>query len=249
MQTFWLMILLVALGSVVSLIGGIYLLYGKRGAKKLQAISIPLAAGALLAAAFLDLLPEASEQMDMHVVLLIAFVAFLAFYLFDRFLSGGHHHDHSREPSKNHGNSALIVIGDVTHNFVDGLALGAAFLSGGGVGLVTTLAVTAHEIPREIGDFGLLLKKKMAKKRIVAVNLLGAAASVVGAVVLFAFGDGWPFLAPILLSATAGFFIYIAASDIIPSLTKSERDVKNPLYLVIGAVVVGLLIFAVHSIE
>lgn len=251
----WTLLIVAALsGSVVSLVGGVYLLYGKWGTKGLQRIAVPFAAGALLAAAFVDLLPEAIEGGSARFISAIALASFLVFFLLERTLSWfHHHHDHDHDggtqPHRRR-NSSLIVIGDTLHNFIDGLAIGASFLVSPATGIVTTIAIAAHEIPQEIGDFGLLLSKGMSRRNVLLVNLLSALATVVAAVLVYGFGGSLPVSEPVLLAITAGFFIYIAASDIIPTIhAESKRRVANmqAIVLLLGVVFVGITTTLAHS--
>ncbi|NLA42893.1 ZIP family metal transporter [Candidatus Saccharibacteria bacterium] len=250
----WILLLVAStVGSVVSLSGGIYLLYGKKGSRHVQKYAVPFAAGALLAAAFLDLLPEAFSHGDARSVSIAILSAFLFFFLLERGLSWFHHH-HEHEDEKRHKNrhrtSALIIIGDTLHNFIDGLAIGAAFLVNPAMGIATTLAVAAHEIPQEIGDFGLLLARGMKKKRIILVNLLSALVTVIGAALVYGFGGHLEVPEAILLGIIAGFFIYIAASDIVPTI-HNESDRRNAniqsVVLLFGVVFVGVVTTIAHG--
>jgi zinc and cadmium transporter len=247
----WLILVAAVLaGSLLSLIGGVYLLYGKTGAKTLQRIAVPFAAGALLAAAFLDLLPEAIEQGGAEFVLMLTLIGLVVFFVLERSLAWFHHH-HDDEP---HGTrqrgASLIVIGDTLHNFIDGLAIGAAFLVDPAVGIVTTAAIAAHEIPQEIGDFGLLLAKGVAKRKVLLVNILSAVATLIGAALVYGFGDKVGIPEAALLAVTAGFFIYIASSDIIPTIhAEPQRRWANiqTAVLIVGIVVVGTAAHVVHG--
>ena len=251
MENWLLLLAVVTAGSLLSLIGGVYLIYGKIGVGKLQKIAVPFAAGALLAAAFLDVLPEALEAGEAKPVLLTALGGFLVFFVLERSLSWFHHHhqeteahDHSRR------NVWLIVIGDTLHNFLDGLAIGAAFLISPATGVVTAIAIAAHEIPQELGDFGLMLAKGMNKSRVVLVNVISAVVTVVGASLVYGLGSDLPVPESLLLAATAGFFLYIAASDIIPTLhAEPRRRIANlqTLVLLTGVVLVGITSQIAHS--
>jgi zinc and cadmium transporter len=231
-------------GSLISLAGGVYLLYGKWGIAKLQRLAVPFAAGALLAAAFIDVLPEALAEGESDHVLLITLIGFLFFFVLERSLTWFHHHH--EEPGE-HGhpkrNVLLIIIGNTLHNFLDGLAIGASFLVNPVTGIVTAIAVAAHEIPRELGDFGLMLSKGMKPKNVLWVNFASAIATVVGAALVFGLGDSLPIPESSLLAVTAGFFIYIAASDIVPTIhAEPKRKTANiqTAVLVFGVIFVGV---------
>lgn len=248
----WILLLIAAVfGSIISLAGGVYLLYGKWGVEKLQRVSVPFAAGALLAAAFVDLLPEAMEGSDTHRISLIVLVSFLVFFLLERTLNWfHHHHEHEHTAPGSRRNASLIVVGDTLHNFIDGLAIGASFLVSPATGIVTTIAIAAHEIPQEIGDFGLLLAKGMRRRNVLLINLLSALATIVAAVLVYGLGGELPVSEPILLAITAGFFIYIAASDIIPAIhaqpKRREANIQAAV-LLIGVVFVAVTTTLAHQ--
>lgn len=247
----WILLLIAATaGSLVSLVGGLYLLYGKWGVGTMQRVAVPFAAGALLAAAFVDLLPEALELGTPRTIMLTALVAFLLFFVLERTLNWFHHHHEDHGKLHGRRNSSLVVVGDVLHNFIDGLAIGAAFLISPATGIVTTIAIAAHEIPQEIGDFGLLLAKGMKKRRVLMVNFVSAFVTVIGAAIVFGFGSAFMGLQPLLLAATAGFFVYIAASDIVPTIhAEPKRRIANiqTVVLLLGVLFVGLTTTVAHT--
>ncbi len=228
------------IGGVVSLIGGIFLLRSKQSAKVLAMYATPFAAGVLLAAAFSDLLPEALERSDNpDLVLIYTLYGILGFFFLERFLRWFHHH-HEHE-GKNTASNSLIIIGDTLHNALDGVAIGAAFLINTPTGIIATAAVAMHEIPQEIGDFGLLLNNGMKRSKVLIVNVVSALATTVAALLTFGLGGQNDFPIPYLLALTAGFFIYIATSDIIPEIHEKLEDQKRdirPWLLLFGAVLI-----------
>jgi zinc and cadmium transporter len=252
MNSDWLLLLAAALmGSIVSLIGGILLLTRKIKVRSIQRIAIPFAAGALLAAAFVDLLPEALEVSEPRQVAFYVLGGFLVFFVLERFLGWFHHH-HSTDDEHHHhaATRSLIVVGDTVHNLIDGLALGAAFLADPALGIVTAIAIAAHEIPQEVGDFGVLLSLGMRRRNVLFVNLLSASVTVIGAVLVYALGNSLEGIQPILLAGTAGFFIYIAASDLIPTI-HDEPSMKTAniqtFIVLIGIAVVGFSVVGAHN--
>lgn len=252
MESTWLQVIFFAcVGSVFSLAGGLYLIFAKRGVGKLQLFAVPFAAGALLAASFFDLLPEALEAApDARTVLTWTLGGFVLFFVVERFLRWFHHH-HEHKGNHDQANRSLIVIGDSLHNFIDGLAIGAAFLVDPLTGIVVTLAVAAHEIPQEIGDFGLLLSKGMKKSRVLAANIFSSLTTVVGAAIVFGVGGVVAIPTDILLALTAGFFIYIAASDIIPSIHQKESVAQSniqTLILLFGIVLIAFTTTWLHGV-
>lgn len=238
------------LGSIFSLIGGILLLRNKKSAKLLAAYATPFAAGALLAAVFLDLLPEGIAQSTTEKVLTSCLIGVVTFFFLERFLRWFHHH-HVHSDQKDTSSISLIIIGDTVHNLLDGIVIAAAFLVNVPTGIVATIAVAAHEIPQEIGDFGLLLAKGLSRKRVLIVNFVSALATVVAALVTFALGSAQKLPLGILIGLSAGFLLYIAASDIIPTVHKDTKDDNildiHPFLLLLGVIVVGFVILVSKS--
>ncbi len=237
------------IGSVFSLLGGLAMLGAKKMRRRVIDLALPFGAGAMLAAAFLDLLPEALEASNSESVLTWSLVGFLAFFVLERLLGWFHHHHHDDargERDKTH--TSLVVIGDTIHNALDGAAIGVAFLVSIPTGIVTAVAIAAHEIPQEIGDFGILLGKGMRPKRVVIVNLLSAAATVVMALVTFVVGHDSFLPLPALLALTAGMFVYVAAADIIPDIHEKPQATatRQALMLLLGVAVVGMAVYALH---
>lgn len=237
---FWTLI-----GSVFSLIGGMLLVGNKKLREKAIRYGMPFGAGALLAAAFLGILPEAVEGAGIHQAVIFALGGFLGFFVLERLLSWFHHHEHHHH-DKVHGernatHQWLVIIGDTLHNAIDGVAIGAAFLVNPAAGIGTALAVAAHEIPQEIGDFGILLGKGMKPRRVILVNLLSALATVITALLTYLLGNAIELNPAPLLAVAAGFFIYIAASDIIPDIHEKSRREGN---LQAAILLAGVLVLA-----
>jgi len=249
MATYWQVIFFSLIGGVVSLIGGVLLLSRKNSANKLANYATPFAAGALLAAVFLDLLKEGMHEAQPDTVLLAAVVGILLFFFAERFLQWfHHHHQHNGAPDPT---TSLVVVGDTVHNALDGVAIAAAFLISVPTGIVTTLAVAAHEIPQEIGDFGLLLNKGMSRKKVLLVNIFSALATTVMAVITFALGSSDKLPIGVLLGLSAGFLPYIAMSDIIPDIHENSSKKRlldwQPVLLLLGVVTVGVAINIAHN--
>ena len=237
------------IGGVFSLIGGFLLLANRQKTHKLLKYVTPFAAGALLAAAFMDVLPEASHQGNIDQALRWTLIGILVFFLLERFLRWFHHH-HSHDATETEATIPLIVIGDTVHNFIDGVAIAAAFLIDVPTGIITTLAVAAHEIPQELGDFGLLLDKGMKKADVIKVNILSALATTFAAAVFYQFGQSVDLPFGIILGLVAGFFIYIAVSDIIPTIHKNEGQRfagAQTIMLLVGVILVSVVTTTLHS--
>lgn len=250
MATYTQVIFYSLIGGLFSLIGGVLLLSRDSVARKLAQYATPFAAGALLAAVFLDLLKEGVEVSSADTVFAATLAGILIFFLAERFLRWFHHH-HEHSDKKSDPSISLIIAGDTLHNAMDGVAIASAFLISVPTGIVTTLAVAAHEIPQEIGDFGLLLHKGMRRSRVLLVNAISALATTLMAVLTFSLGSEEKLPAGLLLGVSAGFLLYIALSDVIPSI--HERAPKKKLVelqtflLLLGVAVVGLAINISHQ--
>ncbi len=248
MASYYQVIFFSLIGGVISLVGGALLLRKKSTAQILAKYATPFAAGALLAAAFFDLLPESIEQIAGESASKWVLGGILVFFLLEHFLRWfHHHHDHGKEEVSN---APLIVIGDTIHNLLDGIAIGAAFLISVPTGIVAALAVAAHEIPQEIGDFGLLLKYGYSRKKVIIVNIVSALMSTVGALVTFGLGSEANLPLGQILAITAGMFIYIAASDLIPTIHETAKGRANyfaAILLLIGVLTVGITTELAHD--
>lgn len=245
MDIFW-MILAIIVGSSISLLGGALIFTTKKRRDKAILIAMPFGAGALLAAAFFDLLPEAFELGNARTLLLWTLVGFIIFFLLER--SAGwfhHHHEHVDNLKGKHASQrGLIVLGDLMHNAIDGVAIGAAFLVNPGLGFITTIAVSAHEIPKELGTFALLLSRGWRDRTVLLANVATVIATVVAAVIVYVLGSDQHLPVDILLASTAGFFLYVAASDIIPDIHEQPQKVGmvQAGALVVGVILVGAII-------
>lgn len=241
-------------GSLLSMTGGLLLVSREDLAARVSRLAAPFAAGALLGTAFLDLLPEATHEGGGET-LRWALVGMILFFLLERFVLEFHHqhtHSHAPEEAPEMQDAAvpLIVLGDAVHNFIDGVIIAGTFLVSIPMGIVTTLAVAAHEIPQEIGDFGLLLHRGVTKKRVLLYNLIGGLSTPVAALLTYFVGAKIVPYMPVFLALTAGFFIYIAASDLIPEIhrkkAKNASGTLDTVLLLVGIAVVGLAVSLLH---
>ncbi len=232
------------IGGVFSLVGGMLLLRRKKTAETLGKYATPFAAGALLAAAFFELLPEALEVMVAGTAMRWVLGGIIAFFLLEHFLHWFHHH-HEHQDKSMHVTAPLIIIGDSVHNLLDGIAIGAAFLISVPAGIVAAIAVATHEIPQEIGDFGLLLKQGYNRQKVIIINVLSALMSTVGALLIFWLGSESALPLGEMLAITAGMFIYIAASDLIPTIHQTFNKKYN--YAAVALLLLGILTVGVTT--
>lgn len=241
-MTLFYLILAIIVGSAISLLGGIILLRAKRYRDLAILLTMPFGAGALLAAAFFDLLPESFKLGPPKALLLWTLAGFTFFFVLERSASWfHHHHDHNDGHHKNAQQRRLIIVGDMMHNAIDGFAIGAAFLVSVPTGIITTLAVSAHEIPKELGTFALLLSRGWKDKVVLLANLATAVATLITALIIYYLGTGNQLPVGPMLAITAGFFIYVAASDIIPDIHEQPHRMGTiqEIMLVAGIIIVG----------
>jgi zinc and cadmium transporter len=219
---------------------------------------VSFAIGALLGAAFLEVIPHAFENGDPHTTAGAILFGILGFFLLEKFLLWRHsHEDHAVDPATlaaqhghDHGRSGLlIVVGDSVHNFLDGILIAAAFLESTQLGVVTAIAIVAHEIPQEVGDFVILLHSGYSRAKAFLFNVLSSLATVVGGVLgYFSLSslDEWK---PALLGVVAASMIYIAVADLIPGLHKRPELRATAQQALLIGLGVGLiaLVGALHG--
>lgn len=235
----------VVLSSFLGMSGGLLLLANKRLANELTRYFVGFAAGALLATSFLDLLPEALELGQNEFVLGYTLLGILSFFFIEESLIW--HHHHTQEKEEVHSYTPLIIVGDTIHNFIDGIIIATTFAISPALGIPTFLSIVFHEVPQEIGDFGLLLHSKMRIGKIVFFNFLSASASILGAVITYFFLFQLEAFGPSLIAFAAGAFIYIALSDLIPE-TRKEKDLRKSLKQVVLLIFGILVMFGVGFI-
>ena len=230
-------LLSVLLLSAVSLAGVVTLSLGRARLERVVFLLVAFAVGAMLGGAVLHLIPEAYEALgDGPRTGLLVLGGVLAFFVLEKFLHwrhqhgapealegatghSHHHHAHGAEPF-----ALISIVGNLAHNLIDGAIVAASYLVSIETGLVTTLAVLLHEIPQEIGNFGVLVYGGYAPRKALFYNFLSGLAGIVGAVVVLVLGPQVDGLADTLLPITAGAFLYIAGSDLIPELNRRHSQ-------------------------
>jgi len=226
--------------SLASLVGVFTLSIKEKKLDKILHLFISLSAGVMMGGAFLHLLPEAQEKIsnttDIYLILLFAFVFF---FLIERFLFWRHCHVHGKcEVHNTFG--YMNLVGDGFHNFIDGVVIAGSFMTDIRLGIVTSLAVILHEIPQEIGDFGVLLYSGFSKKKALMANFLVATIAVLGGIVGYFLSLKIANFISYLLPFTAGGFLYISACDLIPEIRK-ETNMQKSL-TAFGVFLIGILI-------
>ncbi|MEW6737432.1 MAG: ZIP family metal transporter [Acidobacteriota bacterium] len=230
--------------SLISLIGVFTLSFNKSRLEKITQSLVSFAVGGLFGDAIIHLLPESFERMGINLnTSIYVLVGILIFFVLEKIIRWQHCHIPTSEDHL-HPVGAMNLMGDVIHNLFDGLVIGVSYLSGTSIGIATTIAVILHEIPQEIGDFGVLVHSGLSVGRALFFNFLSALVAVLGAVISLLVGPYIANYAVILLPLTAGGFLYIAGSDLIPELQhdiKLSRSISQLLFIVFGIGIMVLL--------
>jgi|TARA_Y100000310_G_scaffold315797_1_gene366773 zinc and cadmium transporter len=219
----------VALVSLLSLVGILTLSIKVENLKKFLIYMISFSAGALLGDAFIHLLPEVINEFGFGLNISIYILLGIGISFIIEKVIHWHHFHFPLDEGHVHPFAIMNLVGDLVHNFIDGLIIGASYLVNIPVGIATTLAVIFHEIPQEISDFGVLLKGGFSKAKALFYNFVTALTSILGAVVALMIGKTVENITVFLIPFAAGTFIYIAGSDLIPELHKGEFKWKKSL--------------------
>lgn len=223
--------------SLIAFVGIITLALSGNILKKILGFLVSFAAGGLFGSAFIHLLPEAVRENGFSVTISLSVLSgIILFFVLEKIIHWHHCHHLGCE---NHMNPVgfMALIGDGLHNFIDGLVIGAAYLADIRLGIATTIAVILHEIPQEIGDFAILIHAGLSKGTALLLNFVFALTAIFGTVAVLIIGENENML-KILLPLTAGGFIYIAGSDLIPELKHETKTLNTIIQL--AAFVIGI---------
>jgi zinc and cadmium transporter len=224
--------------SLLSLIGVITLGIKDKFLNKIILLLVGLSAGALLGGALLHLIPEALEELGESTFLYVI-LGFILFFIIERVLHWRHCHQSGK--CDVHTFTYMNLIGDGIHNFIDGMIIAASYIISINLGIITTIAIITHELPQEIGDFGVLIYGGFRKTKALLFNFLSALTAVIGALVGYFISKTAESFSIYLLPFAAGGFIYIAASDLIPELHKEADLKKSALSFVFFAIGIALM--------
>ena len=243
----------VVIVSAVSLVGVFTLSLRRERLHRLTVVLVSFAVGALLGDALIHLLPQAFGELGLTLrISLFVLLGMLIFFVLEKFLRWRHCHDADcawhmgdavkGEKGRVHPVVIMNLIGDGVHNCIDGMVIAASYLVSVPLGVATTVAVVGHEIPQEIGDFGVLVHGGLSVRRALAFNFLSALAAVVGAVLSLVIGPHVKEYAQYLVPLTAGGFLYIAGSDLIPELHHDVGLRKSLVQLAAVLAGVGVMV-------
>ncbi len=219
---------------------------------------VSYAIGALLGAAFLEVIPHAFERVNAHTAALTILAGIFVFFILEKLVLWRHchtedceAHDHHAQ-AHDHGRSGmLILVGDTVHNFIDGVLIAAAFLESTQLGVITAIAIFAHEIPQEVGDFLILLHSGYSKARALVMNMVSSLASLVGGVLGYFALQSFTGAVPILLGIVAASMIYVAVADLIPGLhkrTELRSTLSQAVLIALGVGSIALARWAIGGV-
>ncbi len=218
--------------SLISLVGIFFINKKISELERVSFILVSFSTGALITGAILHLIPEAIEE-NFNSIYSIIFGIFL-FFILETFLKWRHCHEFECEE---HTFVPINLLGDSLHNFIDGVLIASSFLLNTNLGLITTLGVIFHEIPQELGDYGVLIYGGLSTKNAIKLNFLVSLTSILGGVLGFIFLEKFEIFIPYIIGLTAGNFLYLSLTDLIPELHKRvslKNNIEKSIFILIG---------------
>lgn len=247
MNNLLLSLLAVLFVSLLSLSGIFLIFLNKNISQKVNLLLVSFAIGSLLGDTFIHLLPASFKSLNQLTVSFLVIGGLLIFFVLEKILRWHHCHEINCVEDNHKHIIALNTFGDTIHNLIDGMLIAASFMVDIKLGIFTSIAVLLHEIPQEIGDFAVLIHSGLSLKKALLYNFLSALSAFVGVLLVFIIGSKITFLSNYLLAITAGGFIYLAASDLIPELHRHDpplsQSVLQLLFIILGVALMSLLVF------
>ncbi|MDP2693146.1 MAG: ZIP family metal transporter [bacterium] len=244
MTTIWFYtIISITAVSLISLLGAFTLLINAKKLKKVLVLFVSFSAGAMIGDAFIHLLPETIEKYGFGLKISLLIIAGIAiFFVLEKVIHWRHCH-HPVTEDHIHPFAITNLVGDGIHNFIDGIIIGTSYIVSIPVGVATTIAVIIHEIPQEIGDFGVLLHGGFSKRKAIFFNLITALLSIVGGIFALVVVNYNENLVGYFIPFAAGAFIYVASADLIPELHKEIKATKSLMQF--GSFILGITIMII----
>lgn len=246
MNEIWIYTLVAVIAiSLISLLGAITMIIRQKFIKKVLILMVSFAAGAMLGDVFLHMIPELAEEGALNLkTSIFILLGIIIFFILEKIIHWRHCHltackDHT------HPLAFMNLVGDAVHNFIDGVLIAGSFMLSVPVGIATTIAVILHEIPQEMGDFGVLLHSGMKPRKALMFNFLSALTSIAGALLVLIVGTNID-VTGVIIPITIGGFLYIANADLIPELhkeTKISTSIFQLISIFVGAGIMFLLLF------
>ncbi len=218
------------------------LLLNNKWLARVSSYLLYLAGGTLLGAALLGLIPEAAETLCIHDVAMWVLGGIILFFILEKIILWRTCHNENCE-RQNHAAAPMIIIGDAIHNAIDGVVIAASFLTSVELGIFVTISVLLHEIPQELGDFGILLKSGYSRKKALFYNILSGSSAVVAGIAAYFLLDYVEAIIPYTIAIAAASFLYVALADLIPEMhkeTKPKESVIQIILIIIGIAIILL---------
>ena len=232
----------VILVSLLSVIGVVFISISEAKLKQIVFVLVSLAVGSLFGDVFIHLLPQAFEKLEARLEASLYLLAgIFIFFVLEKFIRWRHQHDLESQNAI-HPVGYMNLLADGIHNFIDGMIIGASYVTSLRVGIATTIAVAMHELPQEISDFGVLLHAGFSKKKALIFNFLSAMLAILGTILILLAGTTLHYFVASMIPLAAGGFVYIAGSDLVPELNKELEPAKSLVQLLAIAAGVGLML-------
>jgi zinc and cadmium transporter len=225
------------IGSVV--LSSSLLLLNNKWLAKTSSYLLYLAGGTLLGSALLGLIPEAAETLCIHDVVMWVLGGIILFFILEKIILWRTCHDENCE-RQNHAAAPMIIIGDAIHNAIDGVVIAASFLTSVELGIFVTISVLLHEIPQELGDFGILLKSGYSRKKALLYNILSGSSAVVAGIAAYFLLDYVEAIIPYTIAIAAASFLYVALADLIPEMHKETKPKESAIQIIL--IIIGIAI-------
>ncbi len=235
-------LLATSIGSVM--LSSSMLLLNNKWLHKISEYLLYLAGGTLMGSALMGLIPEAAHEKHFEEVLLWLAIGIVFFFILEKIILWRTCHDENCE-RQSHAAAPMILIGDAFHNAIDGVVIAASFLTSPELGIFVTLSVVLHEIPQELGDFGILIKSGYSRKKALYYNLLSGSTSMIAGILAYFLLDYVQAVIPYALVFAAASFLYVALADLIPEMHKETRF--KPSLVQILLIIAGLAIIFIST--
>lgn len=215
------------------------LLLNNKWLAKISSYLLYLAGGTLLGSALLGLIPEAAETLCIHDVTIWVLGGIILFFILEKIILWRTCHDENCE-RQNHAAAPMIIIGDAIHNAIDGVVIAASFLTSVELGIFVTFSVLLHEIPQELGDFGILIKSGYSRKKALLYNMLSGSSAIISGILAYFLLDYVEAFIPYTIAIAAASFLYVSLADLIPEMHKETKPKESAIQLIL--IIIGIAI-------
>lgn len=245
MNSFLYTILALTAASVGSVgLSSLLLLLNNKWLSRVSGYLLYLAGGTLLGSALVGLIPEAAESMCIHDVVMWVLGGIILFFILEKIILWRTCHDENCE-RQNHAAAPMIIIGDAIHNAIDGVVIAASFLTSVELGIFVTFSVLLHEIPQELGDFGILIKSGYSRKKALVYNMLSGSSSILSGIAAYFLLDYVEAFIPYTIALAAASFLYVSLADLIPEMHKETKPKESAIQILL--ILLGVAIIIISS--